>query len=144
MARAGHNLNNFLSQIQKTDLARSNRFEIHFNLPPFMPTHTTSQGSTPRLISMLAEDIMFPGTLIGTKPLRLNNLNEQRANAIDFGGDSITFTFLIDTSWSAKDMFGDWMRKIVDPKTRYVAYPNDYYSTVDIYALNAKDETVAH
>jgi hypothetical protein len=108
-----------------------------------MPSHKTSQGNSPTIVSLMAEDVTFPGLLIGSKPLRLNNLNEQRANLIDFGGDSITFSFLVDTAWTSKDMFGDWMRKIIDPTTRYVTYPQEYFSTIEIYSLNKQDEVIA-
>lgn len=138
-----HNINDFLSQIRTTNFARSNRFEAMFLPPAFMSNHRTSQGPSPKLISMMVEDAMFPGMLVGTRPLRINNLNEQRANAIDFGGDSITFTFLCDTSWTAKDFFGDWMRKIINPYSRYVSYPQDYYSEIDLVSLNQKDEVIA-
>jgi hypothetical protein len=145
MARATfHNINDFLSQIRKTDLARSSRFEAMFLPPPFMTDHRTSQGPSPKLISMMVEDAIFPGMLVGTRPLRINNLNEQRANAIDFGGDAITFTFLCDTSWTAKDFFGDWMRKIINPYSRYVSYPEDYYSEIDLVSLNNEDNVIAH
>jgi hypothetical protein len=139
-----HNINDFLSQIRKTDFARSNRFEAFFLPPPFMNDHQTSQGSSPKLISMMVEDAMFPGLLVGTRPFRINNLNEQRANVIDFGGDSISFTFLCDTSWTAKDFFGDWMRKIINPYSRYVSYPEEYYSEIDLVSLNNEDKVIAH
>jgi hypothetical protein len=141
---AYHNINDFLSQIRKTDFARSSRFEALFLPPPFMTDHRTSQGPSPKLISMMVEDAIFPGMLVGTRPLRINNLNEQRANAIDFGGDAITFTFLCDTSWTAKDFFGDWMRKIINPYSRYVSYPEDYYSVIDLVSLNNEDNVIAH
>jgi hypothetical protein len=139
-----HNINDFLSQIRKTDFARSNRFEAYFNVPNCLEQHHTSQGASPKIISMMVEDAMFPGLLVGTRPLRINNLNEQRANAIDFGGDSITFTFLCDTAWVAKDFFGDWMRKIINPHSRYVNYPDQYYSTIDLASFNNEDETIAN
>lgn len=141
---AGHSISDFISQVKKTDFARSNRYEIGFTYPELMQGHYTSQGETPRLISMFAEDIIFPGLLLGTRAYRINNLNEQRATSIDFGGDSITFNFLIDGSWAVKDFFGDWMRKIVDPVTRQLKYPDEYYAEIHLYALNNQDEVVAH
>jgi len=144
MANAGHGIRDFLSNFRDEDFARSNRFEIHFSLPEIMATHQTSQGDSKKIVSLLAEDVTFPGLLVGTRPIRLNNLNEQRANNIDFGGDSLTISFLIDGAWTPKDMFGDWMRKIIDPVSRYVEYPRNYYGSIDIYALNTKDDVVVH
>ena len=144
MTSAYHNINDFVTQVKKNDMARSNRFEAMFLPPPFMQNHRTSQGDSPKLISMMVEDAMFPGMLLGTRPFRVNNLNEQRANVIDFGGDSISFTFLCDTSWTAKDFFGDWMRKTIDPYSRYVSYPEEYYSEIDLVSLNNEDNVIAH
>lgn len=141
---SAHNITDFIAQTRKTDFARANRFEVVFSLPSCMENHRVSTGETKRLISLFVEDAIIPGILLGTKPLRINNLNEQRANVIDFGGDSITFTFLIDTAWSAKDFFGDWMRNTIDPVSRYVIYPEEYYSDIDIYALNNDDEVIVH
>lgn len=138
-----HSIDKFLTHVRSFDLVRSDRFEVMFELPTIMPSHKTSQGNSPTIVSLLAEDVTFPGLLIGSKPLRLNNLSEQRANLIDFGGDSITFSFLVDTAWTSKDMFGDWMRNIINPTTRYVTYPQEYYSTIDIVSLNKQDEVIA-
>jgi hypothetical protein len=144
MAGTYHGITDFVTQVRKTDFARSNRYEVSFQPPSFLEGHSTTAGESPKVISMMVEDGMFPGILIGTRPLRINNLNEQRANAIDFGGDSITFTFLVDAAWTAKDFFGDWMRSIVNPVSRYVSYPNEYYSTIDLVSLNNNDDVIAH
>jgi hypothetical protein len=91
---------------------------------------------------MFVEDVVFPGLLVGTRAYRINNLNQQRATSIDFMGDSISFNILIDTSWTVKDFIGDWMRKIVDPVSREIEYPNEYYGQINLFALNDKDEVV--
>jgi len=95
MVAAYHNINDFVSQVKKTDLARSNRFEAMFLPPPILQGHSTTQGDSPKLISMMVEDAMFPGMLLGTRPFRVNNLNEQRANVIDFGGRFYYLYFLM-------------------------------------------------
>jgi hypothetical protein len=140
---AAHTISDFLSQIKKTDLARSNRYEIFFGLPKVLQGQVRTDQA--RVLSMMAEDVLIPGMILGTRPFRFNNLNEQRAHVIDFGGDSISFTFLVDGSWSAKDFFGDWMRKTINTRNkRTVEYPENYYATIDIHALNKKDQKTAH
>lgn len=137
---SAHNIRNFIEKVKNDDLARSNRFEIVINKPPVLRDHPADAS----VLSMLVEDGFFPGILVGTRPFRINNLNEQRANVIDFGGDSITFTFLVDTFWSGQQFFADWMRSTINPTSRYVEYPAQYYSEIDIYALNNRDETVTN
>ena len=138
MALAGHNISDFITRVRETDFARSSRFEVRFPTPGVLGV-----GGDTKEISLMVEDGLFPGILIGTRPVRLNNLNEQRANAIDFGGDSITFTFLVDTTWAAKRFFQDWMTSIVNPVSRYVSYPYEYYSNINLVSLNQKDEVIA-
>lgn len=140
---AWHSINDFITQVKSKDLARANRYEVFFTPPNIMLGHSTTSGESPRLLSMFVEDVMFPGLLIGTRAYRLNNLNQQRATSIDFMGDSIAFTILVDTSWTVKDFIGDWMRKIVDPVSREIEYPGEYYGEIDLFALNNKDEVVA-
>jgi len=137
-----HNINDFLSQVRTKDFARSNRFEIEFFVPPIMRDHQSATDGSSKVISMMVEDAMFPGILVGTRPLRINNFNEQRANAIDFGGDSVTFTFLIDKDWSSKDFFSDWARKTINPTNRKIRYPEEYYSAITLKALDNRDEII--
>jgi hypothetical protein len=140
---AAHTITDFLGEIWNTDFARSNRYEVFFGIPQILEGDVRTQQT--KTLSLMAEEVLIPGMILGTKPFRYNNLNEQRAHIIDFGGDSISFTFLVDGSWTAKDFFGDWMRKIVDVSNkRVVEYPYKYYSTIDIHALNRKDEKTAH
>lgn len=138
MATAGHTITDFLARVRETDFARSSRFEVRFLTPGVLGV-----GGDTKEISLMVEDGLFPGILVGTRPIRLNNLNEQRANVIDFGGDAITFTFLVDSTWLAKRFFQDWMTSIVNPVTRYVSYPYDYYSNINLVSLNQKDEVIA-
>jgi hypothetical protein len=157
MEQAHNSLANFRAETRKRDFARSHRFEVQI-IPPAelmgddgkrvpggqrMATHLTSAGRSANHLSLFVEDAMIPGILLGTRPVRINNLNEQRASAIDFGGDSITFTFLVDATWAAKDFFGDWMRGIINKRTREIAFPNKYYGGMIVTALNNKDEVVA-
>lgn len=125
----------FLTHVRDKNLARSNRYEVEIMSP-------NGASSDMRIVSMLAEDVMFPGLLIGTKPLRINNATHQRASFIDHMGDSLTITFFCDTDWSAKNVFSDWMELIVNPYTREVNYPSDYYGELNIYSLNEKDERI--
>lgn len=153
-----NNIEKFRAETRKRDFARSHRFEVMI-IPPAnlkgedgiqgltqgqrMSAHTTSAGKSAKHLTLMAEDVIIPGLLLGTKALRLNNLSEQRATAIDFGGDSISITFLVDTSWTAKDFFGDWMRGIINKNSREIAYPEKYYGGMEITALDNQDQVVA-
>ena len=132
---AKFNLDDFKGKVFKKDLARANRFEIQIVPPPILGGN---QGLS-RTITLLAEDVMLPGIMVGTRPFRFNNLNEQRAHLIDYMGDSVTFTFLCDTEWSIRNFLEEWIQKMIDPSNRYVQYPEEYYSTIEITSLDKGD-----
>lgn len=138
MAKAGFNIENFIATVKPKDLARSHRYEVMFQAPAIL-----SEFGNWSELSLYTEDTTIPGTLVGTTPLRLNNQNYQRATAIDYMGDSIVFTFLVDTSWETKNIFTEWMEAIVNPMNREIAYPADYYSTIIIHALDGDNNVVA-
>lgn len=137
---AKFNLQDFKSTVFSKDLARANRFEIQITPPERIMG--SNQGLS-RTITLLAEDVMLPGIMVGTKPFRYNNLNEQRAHLIDYMGDSVTFTFLCDTEWSIRNFLEEWMQKMIDPSRRYVEFPENYYSTIEITSLDKQDGELA-
>lgn len=138
----GYNIENFLAAVRPKDLARSHRYQFRFT-PPRSLSGVTERGSDFTEMSLYTEDATIPGTLVGTSPLRLNNQNYQRATGIDYMGDSITVTFLVEDDWRVKDLFTSWMEKIVDPISREVSYPADYYSEIYIDALDQSNEPKA-
>jgi hypothetical protein len=139
MSTPAFNTDNFRSEMATKDFARSHRYEVQFFAPRIVQTGT----EVFRQFSLFTEDALIPGTLLGTKPIRLNNMNYQRATAIDFNGDSISFGFVVDSTWLVKNVFTDWMEKIVNPIDREVAFPEDYYSEILIHALDQSDNILA-
>jgi len=135
---ANYSIQDFRAEIAKKDFARSHRYEVMFMPPSIVQT----SADTFSKLTLFADDALIPGTLLGTKPIRLNNMNYQRATAIDFNGDSISFGFLVDTTWSVKNIFTDWMEKIVDPTNREVAFAESYYSEIYVSALDNYDQTL--
>lgn len=123
-------LNEFLSKIRKNDLARSNRFEIEI-----------LKGNT-RDINILCEEAQVPGMVIAPAPIKIGNITEQRAHSLDFFGDQASFTFFCDTSWNVRSYFEEWMYSTVNPQTKEISYYDDMITTVNLYALNRKDQRV--
>jgi hypothetical protein len=60
---------------------------------------------------------------------------------VDYGGESITLSFLVDRSMRVKNFFDKWMRGIVDPNTYNLTYQKDVNKgyTVDML-INQLDE----
>jgi hypothetical protein len=94
----------------------------------------------PSHISLMCEEAIFPGLMMGSKPFKYNNRVENRATFLDYTGESATFTLLCDRNWKAKNFFDEWMRGIVTPSTRYVNYYSNYTTDITLHALDNKDE----
>jgi hypothetical protein len=118
--------------------SRADRFVVNFYRPRVLEKNP-NYGDL-RDISMLCEEAAFPGKTIGTRTLRVNALNEQRAHTVDFMGDTITFQFICDIDWRVRKFFEDWMHGCVGDETqqfisREVGFYDDYKSKVSITAL---------
>ena len=168
---AGNGLKEFLAEIGKKDLARSDRFEVIIGTPKCLNGITNSvtnaildtnipilnfsindatkflagskntpENANTQYISLMCEEAIFPGLMMGSKPYKYNNRVENRATFLDYNGESATFTFLCDKDWKVKKYFDTWMRKIVDPEKRYVLPYEDYTCQIELMSLNQKDE----
>jgi hypothetical protein len=162
---AGNGITQFLAEVQEKDLARSHRFEVIIGTPKCMNglensiTNTllnipgvpqasefllgqknTPENNNTAYTSLMCEEAIFPGLMMGSKPFKYNNRVENRATFLDYNGESATFTFLCDKDWKVKKYFDTWMRKIVDPEKRYVGYYSDYTCQIVLNSLDQKDE----
>jgi len=131
---AGQGLKEFLTEVHDKDLARSHRFEVIMGTPKCME----GKGE-PAYTSLMCEEAIFPGLMMGSKPYKYNNRVENRATFLDYTGESATFTLLCDRNWKIKDYFDTWMRNIVIPDTRYVNYYDNYTTDITLCALDNED-----
>ena len=135
------NIQQFRSTVGVENLAKANRFEVEIQTPTIMGIKTQP------LINLFCEETAFPGLMINSAPIRINNLNIPRASTIDFGGNQLNFTFYSDQKFLIKEYFDTWMRKIIDPKTREIAFykeglKTNYSTTLIIKALDTQDNVI--
>ena len=69
----------------------------------------------PELINLYCQTASIPGQNIGVRDLRITGPTYKRPVNIDYGGEGITFTFLMDSKLNIKSFFDVWMQKIIDP-----------------------------
>jgi len=127
------NLENFISEIRKSDLSRSNRFEVEF----FSPIDSTEIG---KHVSLMCEDAAIPGLLVPYSPIKIGNWTEPRVHGIEYFGDNATFTFYCDTKWKVRDYFEDWMTSAANPISKEVGFYQNYVGQVTVHALNRQDQ----
>jgi hypothetical protein len=141
-------LQDFIALVRQNPFSRVDRFLVNFGMPKAL---ANTNSETVRNMSLLCEEASIPGRTIGTRTLRINGLNEQRAHTMDFMGDSIKFTFLVNVEWKIRTFFDMWMTFCVGGVAsrnthppREVGFYQDYISDVTIYATNpemASDDT---
>ena len=118
---------NFISTIQRSDLARQNRFIVEIGDSEF--------------VSLLATSTTFPLLSINVKPYKVFGPSYQRPISSEYGGDGITVSFLVDRDMIVKKYFDTWTQSVVAP-TGGVNYQAEYIKPVVIKQLNAQDQVV--
>jgi hypothetical protein len=121
------NIQDFLSLVRQNGLARREKYQVNI----FGPNIGTDME---RDLSLLCEDASIPGLMLGTRSIRLNNLNIQRPATVNYMGESSTFTFLIDNTWLARRYFDAWMSKIIT-ENREVAQYKDIIGRIEVISI---------
>jgi hypothetical protein len=137
---ANFSLKNFQAQVRTGGLARPNRFEVLINLPPALIAQGYSTNDS-KILSLFCESTNLPMQTIGVKTQRIQGPAYQRPVSVDYGGEGITMTFLIDQQMDIKGFFDAWMSKIIDPIQYFVYYQDSYVAPITINQLNQKDNT---
>ena len=91
----------------------------------------TMDSRLPELINLYCQTASIPGQNIGVRDLRITGPTYKRPFNIDYGGEGITLTFLMDGKLNIKSFFDIWMQKIIDPiqfQANY-DYGDDAYTT---------------
>ena len=125
-------LERFISQVNTRGLAKTNLFKVEINTPPCIATHPV--GSIPELLNIFCQSANFPATNIGVKELKIAGPTYKIPYSIDYGGEGIALTFLVDRKMDVKGYFDLWMANIIDPY-EFNTFYNEGISayTTDIY-----------
>jgi len=125
-------LQEFKSEVNSRGLAKPNRFEIAIHM-------LSVKGAQTRIVSLFCESVSLPQTTISVKQQRIYGPAYQRPFGVDYGGDGINMTFLLDREMNIKTFFDGWMDRIIHPTEYYAYYENTYASTIYIDQLDEKD-----
>lgn len=125
-------LREFIALVRKKGLARQERF--------FVEISALNQDLT-----LLCDEATLPGKNIAVRTLRINGMDEYRAATVDYGGNSITLTFIIDTDWTARQAMEEWVATCVNNRMEgnEVGFYADYVQNIGLYTLVPQDEREA-
>ena len=128
-------LNTFRTEITgPRGTARTNRFEVRFNLPA---GHSSTTDMN-RTLSMRVESVNLPGVNLSTAADAL--LYGPPRDVVDgvLYAETISMTIIMDGMLNLKQTFEEWQYLAFDPSTWDIGYYNEYTSNIDIYVLDSK------
>lgn len=135
MSKADFKLENFISFVKESSLARVNRFEVIIS-PPNIIGRSAEEA---RAVSLLCEISNFPPLNLSVKPFKIFGPSYQRPITSEYGGDGISMTFHVDRDMSLKRFFDDWAEGIVRRQDFTVNYQFDYATTIKIRQLDEEN-----
>ena len=125
-------LEKFIALVREKGLARQERFFVEI-------------AALNRDLTLLCDEATLPGKNIAVRTLRINGMDEYRAATVDYGGNSITLTFIIDTDWTARQAMEEWVATCVSNRMEgnEVGFYADYVKNIGLYTLVPQDEREA-
>jgi len=144
MASSIHKLSDFISYVTSYGVARPTRFEVVMAAPQRLFRKLNLNYLT--LVSLYCENASLPQLNLGIMPQRIYGPNYQNPISIDYGGEGVTLSFLMDRDFDVKKFFEEWIGTIVDPVTYNLSYLRDseggYAADITINQLNEVDDIV--
>lgn len=138
-------LKDFIAEIKKGALARSNRYAISFTPPSTSNPKKSYQSylvgaepSTLRKTILFCDQVQLPGLNLSTVQNR--TFGEFRETPYEKLFDNITMSFYVDNDMKVKSLFDNWMASIQDPTTRTFRYYDQYITdmTIEVQDINNK------
>mgnify|MGYP001571482611 CR=1 FL=1 len=102
-------------------IAKPNRYDVLISSP--------TRGFSPE-IGMVAEEAMLPGKSLATRTMGL--YGPTRKNPYQEVNTDLQITFICSSDMWERKWVEEWMRKVVNPKSGYFGYYNDYISQIII------------
>lgn len=135
---ATFSLDSFKGSIGTDGVAWTDRYEVSITAPTCITSADASFDAS-TLASIRADHVNFPPMTINNKRLQIYGTSEPRPMSIDYGGEGLSITFLLDKGMKIKNMFDYWMQCIVDVDNALVGYQDDYICTLEIRQLDKTD-----
>ena len=127
-------LNEFISKVKSTGLAKTNRYRVTIATPIVM----TSLMNSGRLITLFCESTSLPGQVISTTEQRIDG--ETREFYYKRLYSNVSMSFYIDNNFEIKRFFDVWTNSILNTQNKVVSYYKDYISptiTIDVLPIES-------
>jgi hypothetical protein len=126
-------LNQFISQVKATGLARDNKYLVSITPPRAL----IGGGPRDAMIRLLCQSVSMPGLNYVSNPVL--TYGEQREVIYNRQYDPVSLEFVLDGKMDIKRYFDSWQQLMIDPVSRMVNYYENYIGTIDIAQLDGTD-----
>jgi len=130
-------LNEFISKIKSTGLAKTNRYRVTIATPTLM----TGFMNSGRLITLFCESTSLPGQVIATTEQRI--MGETREFPYSKFYDNITLSFYIDNNFEVKGFFDNWLNSVSNTQNKITSYYKDYIAPAVLIEVLPMDSEVS-
>lgn len=130
-------LNEFISKVKSTGLAKTNRYRVTIATPALM----TGFMNSGRLITLFCESTSLPGQVISTTEQRI--MGETREFPYSKMFDNITLSFYIDNNFEVKAFFDNWLNYISNTQNKITYYYKDYIAPTVLIEVLPMDSEVS-
>ena len=130
-------LNEFISKVKSTGLAKTNRYRVTIATPSLM----TGFMNSGRLITLFCESTSLPGQVIATTEQRI--MGETRELPYSKFYDNITLSFYIDNNFEVKGFFDNWLNSVSNTQNKITSYYKDYIAPTVLIEVLPMDSEVS-
>ena len=130
-------LNEFISKVKSTGLAKTNRYRVTIATPALMPEFMNSG----RLITLFCESTSLPGQVVATTHQRI--MGETREFPYSKMFDNITLSFYIDNNFEVKAFFDNWLNSVSNTQNKITSYYKDYIAPTVLIEVLPMDSEVS-
>ena len=130
-------LNEFISKVKSTGLAKTNRYRVTIATPALM----TGFMNSGRLITLFCESTSLPGQVVATTEQRI--MGETREFPYSKMFDNITLSFYIDNNFEVKAFFDNWLNYISNTQNKITYYYKDYIAPTVLIEVLPMDSEVS-
>lgn len=130
-------LNEFISKVKSTGLAKTNRYRATIATPTLM----TGFMNSGRLITLFCESTSLPGQVIATTEQRI--MGETREFPYSKFYDNITLSFYIDNNFEVKGFFDNWLNSVSNTQNKITSYYKDYIAPTVLIEVLPMDSEIS-
>jgi len=131
MPKAKFSVNNMLAEVSERGMAKPNRYEVLFTIPPCIQNFEVNEAvslqntggryrtqksistNIGQRLSVFCEQVSLPPTRIITARQQIFGPPSFRPVGVDYGGDNLSMTFSLDKWYTVKEFFDIWADNIV-------------------------------